>query len=196
LLLVCAVQCPRLAAVFHSGETLWTHVAAAEPTNAEARMNLANWYAGSDPAQPGVAHDLARAEALYLEALALQPQKASIHYDLGLLAERQGRLDEALARYREADRLRARGHLRAALQAAGVLRKQRRFEAAATLYAALARQYPHAAAEAEWRTALTWEEAGRPQAAAEALRAFLRRTEGQPAFAARAAEARRRLGEE
>lgn len=192
LLLLCGVQCARLAAVFKTGETLWSHVAAAEPTNAAARMNLANYYLGSDPA--GVAYDAQRAEALYREALVLAPHKASIHYNLGLLAESQGKLDEALERYAAADRRRPRGHLKAVLSAAGVLARQRRYDVAEALYRKIAEGHPQAQAQVAWERALMWGEAGRRAEEVAALERFLELVGSDPRFAGWAAEARRRLG--
>ena len=78
--------------------SLWTDVAAKSPAKPRAHNNLATAYA-----------KLGRfdeAEAEYLVALRLDPNRSETHNDLGVAYAKQGRLDEAIREYAIALRLR------------------------------------------------------------------------------------------
>ncbi len=68
------------------------------------RMELNEVLVLAESAQK--AGDFARAESLYREAIAVAPEKAEIHYNLGLVLTSLGRREEAVESYREAVRLR------------------------------------------------------------------------------------------
>lgn len=65
---------------------------AIDPKNWESALNLGLLF--------WEAHDHARARELFLKVVSLRPHAAA-YYHLGLIAERQGRPDEALLRYRQ-----------------------------------------------------------------------------------------------
>jgi tetratricopeptide (TPR) repeat protein len=83
--------------VWQNELTLWTDVVAKSPGKPRARNNLATAYA-----------KLGRfdeAEAEYLIALQLDPDRSETHNDLGVAYAKQGRLDDAIREYAIALRL-------------------------------------------------------------------------------------------
>jgi Flp pilus assembly protein TadD len=73
-----------------------------QPGSASAHFNLG--FALCE-----VAHDYPAAEAAFREAVRLQPDNHTAHHNLGIALRRQGKLDEAVAEYREAIRGVSRG---------------------------------------------------------------------------------------
>jgi len=74
-------------------------------SGALAWYNLGLAYAARAEPGPEQAHWLAEAEAALSRALELEPQEVSFHVELGKVLARQHRNDEAIERYRAAERL-------------------------------------------------------------------------------------------
>lgn len=175
--------CLTEARSFKSAETLWTRVLRADPDNAFAAAALGRALLDREPE---------RAAKLLERALAKDPGRYTAAHDLALLAERAGRLDEALARYRDAARARP-SHVGSLVGAARVLAKQGRWEAAVALHEEVMTRWPEAAARAAWDRASTLEQAGQQDAARLAWRQYLERWGQRPGEERWAAEARARL---
>lgn len=175
--------CLGEARSFASGETLWTRVLRGEPDNAVAASGLGVALLEREPE---------RARRLFERALAQDPSRHTAAYHLGLLAERAGDLDEALARYRQAARARP-SHVGSLTGAARVLAKQGRWDAAVALHEEIMTRWPESAARAAWDRASTLEQAGQADAARLAWRQYLERWGRRPGEERWAAEARARL---
>ena len=72
---------------------------------------------------------LGEAEVLWRKAIAKDPNEPMLSYNLGLVARRQGKLDEAARRFRDTVR-RAPAHVEARLALAGIHIDQHKFTAA------------------------------------------------------------------
>lgn len=76
----------------------WRASLNADPTRADAHINLANLYAG-------VLRDPESAQSLYERALELTPEDGQAHYNFGLFLDSQGKLEQAISHYQAARKL-------------------------------------------------------------------------------------------
>jgi tetratricopeptide (TPR) repeat protein len=91
----------KQAAIYKDLETLWTYTIRKNPSSWLAHANLASWYIKQSPRR----YDRADAEAR--EALRINPQNPEPFITLGLIAEEQGRIDEAIPLFQQATRMHA-----------------------------------------------------------------------------------------
>ncbi len=183
-LALCAVNSLRLAPALRDDATLWAHVVERQPQNVIALTSLA----GAAREQG----DLERARALLDRALALAPDRALVHYQLGVLATARGDHDAAFRHYHEASR-RQPDAFDALSEAASALARAGRTDEAVALYEALLRRWPRLGARAAFEVAVALHQAGREEAARAAFHRYLARYGQDPREAPFAAAARRAL---
>ncbi|HEY1786649.1 MAG TPA: hypothetical protein VGJ73_00770 [Verrucomicrobiae bacterium] len=81
----------------HRARRLWEHFNELQPGSVETLWNLAMYHAGEDDAEA--------AETYFRKVMELAPQKPGLHTNLGNALRLSGRIEEALASFREGARL-------------------------------------------------------------------------------------------
>jgi tetratricopeptide (TPR) repeat protein len=93
---------------WHDSETFWTYVADAFPEQVVMAHNNLGAIYHERGLRNGSAFELARAEAQYLQAIAMVPEHANAWSNLGLIHEQRGEWNEAGRCYRKALSISAR----------------------------------------------------------------------------------------
>jgi len=136
---------------FDEAQTLFERARAADPTNAQAAVELGTVHMMAD--------DRARARAAFEDALRLNPRAARAHSALAFLAAEEGRVDEAMGRWRSAVALDGRESEKLLALAALLLQRGREDEARAYLRF-FVEAAPPAAYGAQVARARAWLEGG------------------------------------
>lgn len=209
---VCAVAAAYLALTIQRNQDygtellMWTDVAAKQPANARAHINLANLLGRSGRYQEAIVHAqdalrlrpddvdaynnlglihaamhrLPEAAAFYRDAVRVRPNDSRAYQGLGRVAAQLGQADEAIAQFQSAVRIEPR-FVAARIDLAGQLIRQGRYDEAIAQYEAAIQLNPYYSAALYGNYGIALTHAGRLAEAADQYRKALQLDPNQAA---------------